>query len=824
MLSDLKLAWRQWRRQPGFTLVVLLTLAVGIGANTAIFSVVDGVLLRPLPFPDHEQLVTLWESNPALGAEQQKASWLALESWQTQDRVLAGAAYWTGPEDCNLVTATGVEKVRAAHVSSAMFSVLRVNPQLGRGFAPEEDVPRGPAVAVISHAFWAARFGADPRVLGQTVTVDTYGKRTYTIVGVMPAGLAFPEATELWLPAGYNGLARERRTPHWLNVIARLADGVTPAQARGALNVVQAQIARENPDARAGTEVAVVPLLRQLVGGRTRTALFVLWGVVAGVLLIACANVANLMLARVAARQKEIALRLALGAGRARIVRQLLTESVLLAAVGGLGGILLAIGGVKAIVAFSPAGIARLPAAAVDGTALAFTAGAAMLAGIGFGLGPAWQCSRPDLNETLKATGNTASAGRGVGRMRDVLVVAEMALATVLLVVAGLMLQSFAKLVATDRGFRAEQVITAELDFSVSGFTTWVEETGTRPQAGVQRLLERLRALPGVPAAGAAYGFPTLRRDNQPPNATFTIFGRPAGPSDAMPVAYEKAISPGYLAALGVTLRRGRDIGETDTLKAPSVVLINETFARRYFGAEDPIGQHLTAGRDAGPLDAVDARGLPRWSRIVGVVSDTKSLTHQPEPAPEIYRSFWQWPMQAPLLFVRTAGDPARLAEAIRQETRAAIPNLPPPKIRLMTERVSESLAQPRFQAALLNLFGGIGLLLAAGGTYGVLACVVTQRRREIGIRVALGAQHREVLALVIGQGLRLAGLGVLGGLGLAVIATRALRSQLYEVQPADPLTFGLTALLLLLVALAASWFPARQAAKVDPIVALRSE
>jgi predicted permease len=399
-----------------------------------------------------------------------------------------------------------------------------------------------------------------------------------------------------------------------------------------------------------------------------------------------------------------------------------------------------------------------------------------------------------------------------------------MGLASVLLVVAGLMLQSFARLVTADRGFKAQPVITAELDFSVTGFTGWTEEKDGRPQAHVQRLLERLRALPGVQAAGGAYGFPALRRDNLPPNNTYTIFGRPAGAADAAPVAYEKAISPGYFAALGITLQRGRDVAEADTLKAPSVAVINESFARRYFPGEDPIGQYLAQGRPSGPVEATDGRGLPLWSRIVGVVSDMKSLTAQPEPAPEVFRSYWQWPMQAPILFVRTAGDPAMLAEAIRRETKAVIPNLPVPKIRLMTERVSESIAQPRFQAALLNLFSGIGVFLAACGIYGVLAYAVAQRRREIGIRMALGAQRRDVVALVIGQGMRLALCGVVIGLVAAAMITRVLRAQLYEVGTTDPLTFAGTSLVLLAAALLACWLPARAAAKTDPMVALRCE
>jgi putative ABC transport system permease protein len=424
----------------------------------------------------------------------------------------------------------------------------------------------------------------------------------------------------------------------------------------------------------------------------------------------------------------------------------------------------------------------------------------------------------------LKAGGGTASAGAAIGRTRTVLVVAEVALAMVLLVSAGLMLESFAKLLATDRGFRADEVITANLDYSVSGFGTWVEATRLRPQVSLQQILERLRQLPGVRSAGAAYGFPVLRRENQPPTNTLTISGRPQGPADAMPTAFTTAISPGYLSALGIRVLRGRDFSESDTLDARGVALINETFARRYFPGEDPIGHYLTPGRAARPLDTTDHFGIPVWSEIVGVVSDVKSLTVQPEAAPEIYRPYWQWPMQSPILFVRTTGDPAQLASAIRSVTKQIVPSLPPPEIRLMTERVSESVAQSRFQTELLNLLGAVALLLATVGIYGVLAFGVTQRRRELGIRFALGARRRDVVALVVGQGIRLTILGIAVGTTAAVVLTRALRSQLYEVQPADPATFGAVVVLLLVVALMAAWLPARRATRVDPMVSLRAE
>jgi putative ABC transport system permease protein len=826
VLQDLRYGLRTLMKSPGFALIAMITLALGIGANTALFSVIDAVLLRPLPFPEQGRLVTLWESDPAYGAEQQRISRPTLSDWQARGHVFEDIGSWTPPSDFNLLTGAGAEKIHATYVSANLFPILRVAPQLGRGFVAADDQPQGEQVAVISNRMWHERYGGDPRVLGQVLAIDTFGRRDYTIVGVMPPAYRFPEDSDAWLPAGWNGLPRERarRDGHWLNALGRLAPGVTLEAARQEMSAIQSRIAQENPEVRAGTAIAIVPLLQQMVGARTRAALLVLWAAVAAVLLIACVNVANLSLARAAWRRKEIALRLALGAGRSRITRQQLTESLLLAVLGGGVGVLAATWGVQLLIRISPAEIPRLHEVAIDGSALAFTLGAVLVTGVLAALAPAWHGAHADVNDALKADSGTASAGAALGRTRSALVVAEVAFATVLLVSAGLMLQSFAKLLAADRGFRAEKVITAHLDYSVTGFGTWVEATRVRPQVSLQQILERIRQFPGVQSAGAAYGFPVLRRENQPPTNTLTIFGRPAGPADAMPTAFTTAISPGYVSALGIRVLRGRDFTEADTLDAPAVALINEAFARRYFPGEDPVGQYLAGGRAAVPLGAADRFGIPWWSEIVGVVSDVKSLTVQPEAAPEVYRPYWQWPMQSPILFVRTAGDPAQLASAIRSVTKEVVPSLPPPKTRLMTERVSESVAQPRFQAELLNLFGGVALLLAAVGIYGVLAFDVTQRRRELGIRFALGARRRDVLALVVGQGIRLTVLGIAVGTLAALALTRTLRSQLYGVQPSDPATFGVVVALLLVVALMAAWLPARRAASVDPMVTLRAE
>jgi putative ABC transport system permease protein len=810
------------RTSLGFTLVAVLTLALGIGANTAIFSVIHGVLLRPLPFPEPERLVTLWESQPTRGIEQEAVSVPTFADWQAQSRAFENMAFWTGPSDVNFVTTSGSEKIRATYASSSLFPVLGVAPVLGRGFVAGEDQPKGPATALISHKLYQERFGSDPQVLGRTATIDTFGLRTYTIAGVMPPGFRYPEDTEIWLAAGWNGLPQNRRAGHWLNVLARLQPGVSVEQAQAEMSGLQGRIARDHATAGARAQASVVPLLQQSVGRQLRTALMVLSGVVAGVLLIACANVANMMLARGASRRKEIAVRLALGATRWRIVRQLLGESLVLALLGGVLGILFGFWGVKLLVALNPMNIPRLNEVSVDGTVLAFTAIAAMLTGIAFGLVPAWQCSRPDVHDALKDGSRGAAGSSTAGRTRAALVIAEVSLATVLLVAAGLMLQSFAKLMATNRGFRAEQLLVAELDYSVSGFTTWVRPTTSRPQVSLHQLLERIRQMPGVESAAASYRF--LRRDNRPPIQSFWVFGRPTGTDDERVMADPNGVSPGFLRTLGLRLLRGRDLEETDTLEAPGAVLVNETFARRYFPNQDPIGQYLSMERSPGPLGTTNVYGLATWSEIVGVVSDVKSLSTQPEAAPEVYLSYWQWPMQNPRVYVRTSGDSSLLIAAVRGEVRSVIPNLPVPRIVRMTERVSESVAQPRFQAGLLTLFGALALVLAASGVYAVLAYSVTQRRREIGVRLALGAQRGNVFGLIIRQGLLLVIIGVFLGLAASLALTRVLQSLLYAVPPTDALTFVAVGLMLIAVAILACWLPARRATQVDPIEALRYE
>lgn len=823
--QDLRYGARQLRKNPGFTTVAVLTLALGIGANTAIFSVIHGVLLKPLPYPQPDRLVTLWERAPERGIEQERVSGPNYLDWREQNSVFADLAVSPGWDrsDFKLILRDNLVKVPGVYASSSLFTTLGGAPLLGRSFLPEEDQREGNRVAVLGYGLWQRHFGGDSNILGQTITVESYGRRDYIIVGVMPPDYGLPGNCELWLPLGWMDVTlEERRSAHWHHVIGRLKPDVTLAQAQAEMNAIQARLKQTHPGEIIGSQVALVPLVQQAVGRGFHTALLVLWGVVTGVLLIACANVANLMLAHAASRQKEIAVRLALGAGCGRVMRQWLTQSILLSLLGGGLGVILSQGGVKLFVAAGPANIPRLSTVSLDSTALFFTLGAALLTGVIFGLVPAWYSSRADLNEVLKDSNRGASTGVSSHFTRNALVVAEAALATVLLVGAGLMLQSFAKLVATDRGFRAEQVLTADLDFSGSGFDGWIRPTSARPQVYLKELLERVRELPGVQSAGAAYRF--LRPDNHPPSQSFAILGRPLALEAERPTTEANALTPDYLRALGTPLLRGRDFTEADTLEAPGVVLVNESFVRQFFPHEDPLGKYLTMVTSPGPPGSRDAHGVPVWFEIVGVVGDVKSLGLPPETVPEIYRSYWQWPMQTPTLVVRGTGDASVLTAALQREIKSVVPHLPAPKIRLLTERVSQSLAQPRFESGLLGLFGALALVLAACGLYGVLAYSVVQRRREIGVRLALGAERSDVLKLVLRQGMKLTLTGVGIGLAAAMGLTRVIQNLLYDVAPTDPLTLVGVACLLVAVALLAGWIPARRATRVCPMEALRSE
>jgi putative ABC transport system permease protein len=814
--QDLRYGARMLLKKPAFTLVAIITLALGIGANTTIFSVINAVLLRPLPYEKPDRVVMLWESDPRRNIDQEPVSPPNLAEWRQQSRSFEKIGYWTGNGEFNLVNSEGVEKARCAYVSSDLLAALRARPHLGRMFQPEEDQEKGNRAALLSYDYWQWRFAADPNVVGRTITVDTYGRRDYTIVGVMQPGFRFPNKTDVWLPVGWDGIPRKRQG-HWLSVIARLKDGVSPAEARAEMNTIQARIAAPQPEVLIGSRVAVIPLLEQTVGARLSTALMLLWGVVACVLLIACANVANLLLARAADRQKEIAVRLALGAGRLRMIRQLLTESVLLALAGGAVGVLLAYWSLKLLIAFNADAVPRLAETRLDGGSLAFTLLVACATGILFGLAPAWQMTKPDLTVALKDSGKGATAGLQRSRLRSLLVVAEVALSMMLLIGTGLMIHSFARLTRVDRGFAPERLLTAKLDFSVSGFSTWVRATETRPQVTLRELIERLKGQPGVQAVGAV---------SDKAGFQLTIENHQTGVEADYPRTSSQAVTPDYFRAMGITLLRGRTVAETDTLEAPRVAVISESLAKRCFPNEDPIGKRIYHGRlNPGQVGELDHwTNVSLWTEVIGVVSDVKSLNLDPKVEANVYVPYWQWPMQSPTLAVRTVANPANLAAAVYSEIKALNKNLPLPKVQTMNERLSDVVAEPRFQTLLLGLFGLVTLILVSAGIYGVVSYSVAQRTHEIGVRVALGAQSRDVLRLVIGQGMKLASVGIAIGLAGALSATRLLKTLLFGVSATDPLAIGLAGVLLLCLILLACYIPARRAAKVDPMIAWRYE
>ncbi|HEY7547849.1 MAG TPA: ABC transporter permease, partial [Blastocatellia bacterium] len=548
--QDLRFGARLLLKKPGFALVAIITLALGIGANTSIFTVIDAVLLRPLPYEEPDRLVMLFESDPRRNIEQQLVAPPNLVEWRNQSRSFEDIAYWSRSGEFNLVTGDGSEKVRCAHVTSSLFSTLRAAPQLGRALLAEEDQLEGSRAAVISHEFWQRQYAADPDVIGQTLTIDSFGRLDYTIVGVMPTGFSFPDKTEIWLPVGWDDMPRQRRGP-WLSVIARLGDKVTLAQAQAELSAIQSGIARQHPEAVISSRVVVMPLLEQTLGRNLRLALMILWGVVACVLAVACANVANLLLARAADRQKEIAVRLALGGSRRRMIRQLLTESLLLSIVGGALGALMAYWSLRLLIAFNADYVPRLAETRLDARSLAFTLLIACATGLLFGLAPAWQTTKPDLNVALKdgARGATESLHRS--RLRGLLVIIEVALSIVLLIGAGLMIRSFAQLSRVNRGFETDHLLTAKLDFSISGFTTWVRPTGTRPQVTLRELIERLKNQPGIESVAAVSDKASFQ---------ITVENRQTGVEEDYPRTSFQGITPDYFRAMGIPLLDGRTV------------------------------------------------------------------------------------------------------------------------------------------------------------------------------------------------------------------------------------------------------------------------
>lgn len=820
LLQDLRYGVRMLLKKPGFTLVIILTLALGIGANTAIFSVVDAVLLRPLPFPQPEQLVLLRDDLPGRQAENVGLSVDELRDFQERSGVFDQiSAVW--PVDANLTGSDRPERIELLAVSPNYFSLLGASAQLGRIFGPQDKADGFAEGVVISDGLWRRLFGADPNVLGRKVRADS---DLYTIIGVMPPSFRHPSQTlrnevDMWGTAGFaaNPFGPPVRAQRILpGAIARLKPGLSVSQAQAKLDAFVAGLRAEYPNdypAAAGWVVRLLPAHEKLVGN-VRTTLLVLLAAVGLVLLIGCVNIANLLLARSSARQREMAIRLALGAGRRRLILQLLVESLLVALVGGGVALLLVAWVMKLLVGFLPADIPRLHEVGLNGAVLGFVFLISLLTGLVFGLVPALQASRPDIVMSLKEGGLSAGAGARHHRFRSALVILEFALSLMLMIGAGLLLRSFGRLLEVEPGFNPRNVLMSRIWLPVPNHP---ELDPYRPPAKraafVKEVLRRTSALPGVQyaAVGGGNGVPLIGPHN---TGTFTIEDK-ADADNNLPRAQTSAVSPDYFRALGTPLVRGRFFAESDDDQTGRVALIDETMAQRFWPNADPVGRRIKFG----------GRGSNApWMTIVGVVGNIKTDGFDQPDQPHLYQAILQNPGYAMAVYLRTEGEPARLTQAVREQVRAVDPDLPVFGEQTMESLITASLAQRRFAMQVVGLFGVLALVLAGIGIYGVMAFAVSQRTREIGIRIALGASTGAILRWVLQQGMRLIAIGVGVGLLGALTLTRLLRGMLFSIAPTDPITYVSLAALLAGVALVACYIPARRATKVDPMIALRHE
>ncbi len=794
LLKDLRFGLRSLGRSPGFTAVTLLTLALGIGANTAVFSIVNAVVLQPLPYRAPEQLVQVW-LEPHISMA--KTDFVEIKKAASSFDDLAAYSGWG-------FTVTGggePAKVEGARTTANLFPLLGVQATLGRVFRPEEDQPGHDQVAVLSYGLWQRRYGGDPQIVGRAITVDGTPR---TVVGVMSKDFDFLRAhpADLWLPATLNPSEQDDYTAGYLTLLGRLKNGVTVAQAQSEMTAIAHHLLEKRATRPSADGPLVVPLQAEMVAD-VRTMLFILLGVVGFVLLIACANVANLQLARTSTRQRELAIRAALGATRGRLIRQLLTENCLLGLLGGAAGVALAWVGLDLLLRLLPLQLPLSGAPGISGGVLLFSLGVSVLTGLLFGLAPALQISQPDLQAPLKEGGRAATprAGR---RLRSLLVVAEVALALLLVVGAGLLIKSFARLQKVDPGFNPERVVSFQLSPAI-------EDAG-RARVYYREVFERLEALPGVESVGGIHLLP-MSEGNWNPG--LKIEDQPAAPDAAARSINWRLVTPDYFQAMKIPLRAGRFFKATDTENAPVVALINETLARKYWPGMSPLGKRIRTGFEK----------KDEWATVVGVVGDIKQQGLGNQTEPEMYRPYVQHEFLPDMnVMVRTTSDPAALAASLRSAVWSVNKNVPITHLTPMEEVVAHSIAQARSTMLLLALFALVGLVLGAIGIYGVISYTVTQRTPEIGVRMALGAAPADVLKLVLGQGLKLVSLGIFAGLLGALVLTRLLSSLLFGVSATDPATFALIALLLLLVALIACYFPAARATRVDPMTALRCD
>ncbi|MGH9774544.1 MAG: ABC transporter permease [Candidatus Acidiferrales bacterium] len=824
--QDLRYGLRMLVKAPGFTIVAMLTLALGIGANTAIFSIVNSVLLRPLAYKDSPTLVNVWGKLEKDGIPQ---NWISEpEYWDLlhRDEAFSQIAAYSLGSSANLTRADARPvQVSEAGATADLLPLLGVSPMLGRNFSAEEDQPGHSHFALLSYGLWQSQFGGDPNIASKSMQLDG---ETYVVVGVLPKQFSLGGKLDLWIPLGLDAAKPQDRGSHYLHVVARLKPGVNFAQGSAALKRFAADLRRTYPNSYGGGDekdfdMFMVPVKEQLVG-KIRPALLVLLGAVAFVLLIACVNVANLLLAHASAREKELAIRAALGAGRGRLIRQLLTESLILALAGGLLGLMLAYWGVDALRAIVPAKTPRMDEVALDPLVLAFTFGVSVLTGLFFSLAPAWHIGRSDLRETLNEAGRGTSATAGSRRLRSALVVSELALAVLLLAGAGLLIRSFSRLLGVSPGFQAQHLLTMELSLPEK-----IYPDGAPVQNFYKQLMARVAAVPGIQSAGAVSQMPLSDSYN-----SGTVMFEDTSIPDLPRIQNlgnfpfleidQRSVTTGYFQAMQIPLIRGRLLNDADGPNSQIVAVVDADFAHHFWPHGEAVGQRVA-------IDAIpNVKPItPRWRTIVGVVGHVKHYALDVQGREQIYFPHAQplYGVSAPrdmTLAVRTSLDPASVTNAIREQVFAIDKDLPLYNIASMDQLVSDSVAQPRLNVSLLVAFAVLALVLAAVGVYGVMAYAVTQRTQEFGIRMALGALPADVQKQVFLEGGRLAAFGLALGLIAALALTRLMSSLLFGVKPSDPLTLGVAAALLAIVALAACYIPARRATRVDPIVALRYE
>lgn len=803
-LQDLRYAFRVLIKNPGFTSVAVIALALGIGANSAIFSVVNTVLLRPLPYKDPDQLVMVWEDSSRHGYPRDTPAVANFIDWRDQNQTFAGMSAMA-MRSFNLTGEGEPEKIEGRRVSASLFPLLGVEPQLGRTFIGDEDKTGANRVVILSHTLWQRRFRGDTSIVGKSITLNS---ASHIVVGVMPPQFQFPtKDDELWVPIAFDSEEAGNRNSHYLEVVGRLKPNVRVEQAQADMTTVATRLQQQYPDLNTDLGAVVTPLHEHVVG-EIKPALLILFGAVGLVLLIACANVANLLLARAAVRQKEIAVRVALGASRFRLIRQFLTESVVLGTLGGVVGLLLSLGGLILLRAFVPPNLAQTTTLSLDPRVVVFTLLVSILTGLIFGLAPATQAAKFNLNETLKEGGRDSSSGSRGNRVRSLLVVVEVAVSLILLIGAGLLINSFLRLRNTDPGFNPDNLLTMKIVLPEPKYAEQVKRSAFYTEA-----ISRIENLPGVKAAGVTTNLPLYRQGN---SIGISIEGRPIPQPGQEIIVATRVVSPKYFETMGIRLLKGRPLSNQDKPNTPKVVVISEGMARKYWPNEDPIGKRITGGNPQREED---------WRQIVGIVNDVHQFQLDAEPKPQMYLSYEQAGFFAPRdLVVKTDVDPESLAATVRRTVWEIDKDQPVSNISTMGQILGESIARQRFSMLLLGIFASLAMLLAAVGIYGVMSYSVTQRRNEIGIRMALGAQKFDVLKLTVGQGLKLVLIGVAIGLVGALVLTRLMSTLLFGITATDPVTFVAISLVLIAVACLASYIPARRATKVDPLKALRYE